>query len=271
MRIACHQTAPVHGNIEANLEQMRRMIEGSTSDLHVFPELGLTGYCFGSVDEIRPLAQPLSGSAVEAIGQIAIANEIAICTGFMEKDDDKFYNSSILIDRKGNLIGHYRKVHLFDREKLLFERGNLGFPVCDLGCADASMAVGMMICYDWRFPEAARTLALHGAQVICVPSNIVTTSGMLLTTLRTRAFENKVILAFADRVGEESCTVDGQKSSLKFRGSSAIIGQNGYVLAELDGSSIGSIASEIDPDATINKSINSRNHLFDDRHRESYH
>src|SRR5207302_2114470 len=119
---------------------------------------------------------------------------IAIVTGFLESDNGALYNSAIAIDCHGKFAGHYRKMHLFYYEKKVFATGNLGFPVFDIEVRNGKkVKLGMMICYDWRFPEAARTLALKGVEVIAIPSNIVTITGMLRETLRVRAFENKVI------------------------------------------------------------------------------
>ncbi|MFI5201793.1 MAG: nitrilase-related carbon-nitrogen hydrolase, partial [Candidatus Kapaibacterium sp.] len=126
--------------------------------------------------------------------------------------------------------------------------------------------VGMLICYDWRFPEAARTLALKGAELIAMPSNIVTTTGMLHATLQTRAFENKVALAFADRIGTE----ENAGESLSFRGESAIIGMNGEILAKASEDREEIIVAEVDLSKTWNKRINKFNDIFSDRPERGY-
>jgi predicted amidohydrolase len=126
--------------------------------------------------------------------------------------------------------------------------------------------VGMLICYDWRFPEAARKLALDGAELIVMPSNIVTTTGMLHATLRTRAFENKVALAFADRIGSET----NGSETLHFRGESAIVGMNGEILAQASEHGDEIISAEIDLSETHSKRINLFNDIFSDRPSSGY-
>src|SRR5205085_1136049 len=159
---------------------------------------------------------------------------IALVTGFLESDGDYIYNTAIAIDKNGNLTGHYRKVHLFYYEKIVFNTGDLGFPVFDIEVRSGEkVKLGMLICYDWRFPEAARSLALQGAEIIAVPSNIVTTTGMLRETLRVRAFENKIIMAFAGRVGTETREIEGKEEKLDFQGGTCIINFNGEVLSSL--------------------------------------
>ncbi len=270
MKITCHQTDPVHGDPVKNFEAIAGLVAAHSSDLHVFPELGLTGYLFDTKADIARRAEPLDGPLFRKLADLAKKHRTAICTGFMEEAQGKFFNSAILLDRTGRLVVHYRKVHLFDREKILFEPGDLGFPVGDLQFESGTVKIGMMICYDWRFPEAARSLALNGAQIVAVPSNIITTTTMRTPILRTRAFENKIYLAFADRVGREDVLIDGEMQELIYQGCSAIIAPNGDILASLDDAEHASISAVIAPEITIKKSINSRNDLFTDRRPEAY-
>ena len=194
-----------------------------------------------------------------------------IVFGFAERDGDKLYNSSLLITNNGEIQGLYRKVHLFYYEKLMFRAGNLGFPVFDITSRENDQVkVGMQICYDWRFPEATRSLALQGAEVVAIPACIVTKTGMLHDTLRVRAFENKIIVAFADRVGSETNSINGKEETLNFRGESCIINYNGEILSRLDDVSTGSITTEVDTSKTISKDINPNNNIHSDRRPESY-
>jgi predicted amidohydrolase len=234
-------------------------------DLHIFPELALTGYLFTAKEQLADLAEPIGGATCQRISELARKSQTAIITGFLESADGVFFNSALAFDRKGALIGHYRKIHRFYFETQIFERGDLGFPVFEIATPEETCRVGMMICYDWRFPEAARSLALSGAQLIAVPSNIVTTTGMLRETLRTRAFENKVYVAFVDRVGAESAVVAGNSISLEFQGQSAIFSFNGEPLAEAgrDGESV--ISATINPNLTSSKRISEFNDIMGDR------
>jgi predicted amidohydrolase len=266
MKIACCQFAPDLRQVDANLSQIKSMARATDADIIVFPELALTGYFFRTADEVAELGQPIDGALAKAIGDLARAEKKAIVTGFLESANGKYYNSSLAFDSNGKLAGHYRKVHRFYYETQIFERGDLGFPVFDLATRNGSAKVGMMICYDWRFPEAARSLALRGAELIATPSNIVTATGMLHTTLQTRAFENKVVLAFADRTGTEK---NGDET-LVFRGESAIINYNGEILRQASNDDTETMIADVDLSGTREKRINPFNDLFEDREQESY-
>ncbi len=267
MVIACAQTNPRFREIDYNLERMRQIVERTDADLIIFPELALTGYFFRNKEEALPYSRRLDSELVEVLTHLAAFSQKAIILGFLEQDGEHLYNSSLAIGANGAIVGHYRKVHRFHLEKSVFTSGNLGFPVFDVPLrAGKSVRLGMMICYDWRFPEAARSLALKGAEVIAIPSNIVTTTGMLHRTLATRAFENKVIVAFADRIGTEHSGAD----KLIFRGESAIFNYTGESIAQAGGLfeevAIGFVA----PERTRNKSFSPLNDIFADRMPDQY-
>jgi len=248
---------------------MKLQVQQSDADLIVFPELNLTGYFFASKKEIAPLAESTDGPLSHAIAKLAKETHKAIITGFLERDGEHYYNSALAFDCNGALVGLYRKVHLFYYETQIFEPGNLGFPVFEIKTNAGIASTGIMICYDWRFPEAARSLAIKGAELIAVPSNIVTTTGMLLKTLQTRAFENKVVLAFADRIGsEENAFVT--PSELTFRGESTIINFNGEILSQADSTGEQILVSQVNLDPTREKSFNNFNNLLKDRRPETY-
>jgi predicted amidohydrolase len=266
MKIACCQFAPIYCDVEKNLDIMRNMLLAADAELCVFPELATTGYFFRSRDQVDSLAESLQGNMIKSLQAMAMESGKAVITGFLEESQGYYYNSSIAIDCDGRVAGHYRKVHLFYYEKNVFTTGDLGFPVFALKTESAQIKAGMMICYDWRFPEAARVLAIHGAEVIAVPSNIVTTTGMLHTTLATRAFENKVALAFADRVGIES---NGHET-LTFRGESALIDLNGQILTKASADRQQIIVADLDLERTRSKRINEYNDIFDDRVPDAY-
>jgi predicted amidohydrolase len=151
-------------------------------------------------------------------------------------------------------------VHLFYSENLYFAPGNLGFPVFDLPIGK----VGMMVCFDWLYPESARSLALKGAQLIAHPSNLVLPycpDGMV-----TRALENKIFTATADRVGEENRgSID-----LKFIGTSEIVAPNGKILCRLGTSESAIGVVDIDLSFADKKQINEYNHLLNGRRTDQY-
>ena len=261
MRIACLQFEPKYRDIAANLATVDRMLAECASDVAVLPELPFTGYFFRTEDEIAELGQPVDGVLATAVSELAKKHSTAIVTGFLEAAEGVFYNSALAFDHRGALAGHYRKVHRFYLETQIFERGDLGFPVFDLKTPAGLARTGMLVCYDWRFPEAARSLAVQGAELIAMPSNIVTTTGMLEVTLRTRAFENKIVLAFADRVGTDT----NLDETLTFQGRSAIFNYNGEILAQGGQTGEEVVSAEVDLTKTREKRINPFNDIFEDR------
>ncbi len=271
IRIGCVQSDPIFGNIEANLKQFEKFVSEADADLLIFPELAFTGYFFTSPEQARKFAESIDGSLIKKIKKIAKKNNIAIVTGFLEDDNGALYNSSIAIDRNGEVIGHYRKVHLFYYEKVVFMQGNLGFPVFELEVRNGEkINLGMLICYDWRFPEATRSLAIKEAEVIAIPSNIVTTTGMLHETLKVRAFENKVIIAFSGRIGTEKATIEGKTEELVFRGGSCVINYNGDVISQ-DSSQGESITyADVVIEDVRSKTINKFNNIITDRQPKIY-
>ena len=272
MKIACAQTEPKLRGIASNLDEMKRVIESCDADLIVFPELSLSGYFFLSRDEILPYSLSTEDETMKVLCQSCKDHKKAIVFGFAEHSGDKVFNSSVLIDRNGEIKGLYRKVHLFYYETVVFSPGNLGFPVFDLQLADGeTVKIGMQICYDWRFPEATRSLALRGAEMVVMPSNIVTMTGLLIDTLRVRAFENKVIVVFSDRVGSEEREINGKKENLGFRGESCIINYNGEVLSRCTTDEIATCYATIFPSETIVKDVNLYNNIIKDRKNLMYY
>jgi predicted amidohydrolase len=180
--------------------------------------------------------------------------------GIAEKQGNKLFNSAVLIGPEG-YIGNYRKSHLFYEEKLFFSPGDTGFNVFDIGIAK----LGIMICYDWWFPEAARTLALQGADIICHPANLVLTG--CHKAMQTRSLENAVYSITANRIGAEAR--DG-KEELKFTGKSQIVDPAGQVVLSLDNDKEGIAAVDIDVERARDKSITSLNDRFVDRRPDLY-
>jgi len=169
------------------------------------------------------------------------------------------YNSSAMVGPTG-LLGLYRKVHLFDRERLFFRPGDVGFPVYDLPFG----RVGMMICFDWIYPEAARTLALKGAQLIAHPSNLVLP--YCPDAMVTRCLENRVFAATADRVGRE----ERGGYDLRFIGKSEIVSPRGTILGQLGTDDVGICISDVDLREADDKKVNQHNDLLVQRRPDQY-
>jgi N-carbamoylputrescine amidase len=132
--------------------------------LVVLPELVVPGYA-ADREALLPIAEPLDGPAVSAWTALARRRDGWVVGGLCERDGDSLYNSAVLVG-PGGVALHYRKLHLFREEKHAFEPGDLGLPVADLPFGK----VGVCVCYDLRFVETMRILALEGAEIVCVPT-----------------------------------------------------------------------------------------------------
>lgn len=260
MRVGFYQFAPEFGAVEFNRERIASVLSEAGVDLLVFPELATSGYLITSKEELRGLAEPIPGPTTELLQQIAREREIFAAVGIPERDGDAFYNSAVLVGPSG-IIAHYRKAHLFFEEKLYFRPGDTPFPLCEA----KGVQVGLLICYDHMFPEAARTLALQGAQVIAHPSNLVMPGKGQLTT-RVRAMENRVFWVLANRWGVEE---RGGKR-LSYTGESRIVAPDGSVLAQAPSEGDALEVVEIDPAQARDKHVTQLNDLFEDRRPELY-
>jgi len=257
------QYAPQRGDLDGNMKAMARLTDGLAADLLVLPELASTGYFFTRKEELLDLAEsPDRGAFCSWMRDLSAGRGMVVVGGFAERDAaDRLYNAALFAFPDGT-HAVYRKSHLFYKERLVFEPGDSGLFVREWN----GVRIGAMICYDWRFPEAARTLALRGADIIAHPSNLVAAASLWGPVMRTRAIENKVIIATANRFGDE--THDGE--TLHFTGESQIVSYNGSVLALAGAEEEGLIGAAVDPDATRGKSFNPFNDIMADRRPELY-
>jgi predicted amidohydrolase len=255
------QFNPVFGDVKWNVDKALRMVSGRQADLVVLPELFNTGYQFISRDEVGDLSEEIpSGSTTKRLIELSKEKNLHIVAGIAERAGGSFYNSAVLTGPRG-FIGVYRKTHLFSEEKLWFSPGDTGFKVWETPVGK----IGVMICFDWFFPESARTLALKGADIIAHPANLVLP--YCPDAMPTRCLENRVYSVTANRTGREQ---RDEKERLEFIGTSEIVSPNGEILyrAERDSEELGS--AEVDIAAARNKDINSLNNLFEDRRKEHY-
>lgn len=259
MRLAVVQTDPQFGEVRSNIEAALSLMGETQADVYVLPELFNTGYNFIDADEVGRLAEPVDGPTYDAIADFARRNSCYVAYGFAERSG-RIYNSAALVGPKGR-TGLFRKVHLFYRETLFFAPGDLGFPVFDLPFGKA----GMMICFDWIYPESARTLALHGAQLILHPSNLV--MPYCPDAMVTRCLENRVFAATANRIGLE----DRGGIPLSYIGTSEIVSPRGEILTRLSDSQSAVGVVEVDLAQALNKQINEFNDLFAGRRAGQYH
>ncbi len=264
MKAGYLQFKPEFCDPDANIDRIKRLVKGKEFDLLVLPELANSGYLFSSFDELSKTSEELpEGKFCKALQELSIDHNGYIVSGICEKRGGKYYNSSILVSPEGK-ISIYRKTHLFSDEKKWFAPGDTGFSVCDIIDKGKSVKVGMMICYDWIYPESARTLALKGAQIICHPSNLV--MPYCQRAMFTRAIENRVFTITANRTGKET----NGGNELNFTGGSVIVDPKGNYLhsGSIEGDEC--IIVELDPAEALNKSITPNNKIFQDRRTDMY-
>jgi len=261
MRIGVYQNHPEFGQTQANVEQAVHDLSSVKADLVVLPELFNTGYQFVSRSEIEELSEEIpSGRTCRAMMDLARETNTSLVFGLSERDGDRFFNSAAVVGPEG-FVGSYRKTHLFFEEQDFFTPGDTGFRVFDIGPAK----IGVMICFDWWFPEAARVLALNGADIICHPSNLVLPHCQ--EAMKIRSLENGVFSISANRVGTES---RGGKDPLTFTGESQIVDNLGEIRVKMGKAQTGILLQEIDPSQAGNKAITPRNDRFSDRRPEYY-
>jgi len=165
----------------------------------VAPELFLTGFNIGA--RARELACSVGGRCVAAVRALARRHRVALCIGYPERDGECVYNAALVVGPGGGLVGSYRKHRLSGPyENATFQRGQGR----DLMFGLDGVRVGVLICYDAEFPENVRRLALAGAQLIAVPTALALEWAVVAEkVIPTRAFENGVFVAYADRCGAE--------------------------------------------------------------------
>lgn len=261
LSVAALQFCPRLLDCDANRQFIERALRSVDAELLVLPELCTSGYFFPSFDALFDCAESLEGISISMLRDAALSEKRTIVAGWPERNGERVYNSACTILPDGR-IEVYRKVHLFAKEKELFEPGDLGFPVAHY----EQLNIGTMICYDWRFPEAARTLALRGASIICHPSDLVALPQHWGPVMQTRSFENKVYTITANRTGTETLG----ESTLTFHGCSQITDISGSILARADETFEGWIHAEVDVSKTRSKSISPENDLFGDRRPSMY-
>ena len=260
MRVGFVQNNPVFASVQKNLDRVEELLDGHRADLFVLPELFATGYQFKNRKEVQGLAEQVpEGITTNALTAISKKSNTFIIAGLAEIDENHVYNSAVITGPNG-YIGKYRKIHLFDTEKACFDSGNLPLKVFDI----AGAKVGVMICFDWSFPETARTLALLGADLIAHPSNLVLAH--CPEAMITRCLENRVFAVTADRVGRED-----RMEALKFMGQSQVVDPDGNILVRASETEEEVQIVEIDLEKARDKFLTPHNHIFKDRREDLYH
>jgi len=237
IRVAGCQIDPQLGEVDHNLDRIERAVAEAAAAgarLVVLPEAAVTGYVFNSLDEALATAQR-AAIAGDQLAALAAQHHIALIVGTLEAEARELFNTALIFSEDGRRY-RYRKMHLpFLGVDRFVTPGPDAPEVYDL----AGMRVGVLICYDLRFPEAARICGLDGADLIALPTNwpigVQFHPGIFAPA---RAAENHVYLLACDRVGEERGTT--------FIGRSILLDTNGTALATASDSDEELIVGEVD-------------------------
>jgi N-carbamoylputrescine amidase len=269
--VACAQHAVRDLDTETNLRRSVRAIREAAdtgADLVVLPELANSGCDFSSREQALKLAEEVGeagenpGPALRTWREAAEETDLFVVGGFLEREGGSLYNSAAIVGP--GFFGRYRKTHLWDAEKLLYEAGR------DLPVFDTPLGrIGVLICYDAWFPETARTLALRGADLLCIPANApddwVPEEQRRgdLTMLNVHAISyanaNRLFVACANRVGDD------------YLGRSCIVDPTGGVLVFGSETEEELISAEIEVERSRReKRLTEHSHAFEDRSPEVY-
>jgi predicted amidohydrolase len=260
VRVACAQLNLPVGDVEACLEKTCTAIADARAkgaQLIVLPELASCGYPLASADEAKSCGQ--KGSLSLQRWQEAAGGDVTVIAGFSESAPDGVYNSCALIDQSG-VRAVYRKLHLWDKEKLLFSPGAAPPPLVHTKFG----VIAMAICYDLEFPELMRNLSLSGADLLALPTATPYnprpdgTHPMAVSLAMSTARLNGIFLAACDHSGSER--------GLAFDGGSVIAGHHGWLLAGPPPAyGEGLVVADCDLEAACDKRRGERNDLFADR------
>ncbi len=256
MKVGFVQFNPIFGEKENNIARTVELIRTAhDADLLVLPELCTTGYLFESREELATMAEHIpDGPSVRAWIEVTQEMKRYIVAGIAEKDGSSLYNSAVLIGPSG-YIGVYRKWHLFHKEKNLFDPGSDSLQVYDIGKA----RIGILICFDWIFPEISRIFALKGADILCHPANLVLPYAQ--RAMRTRSIENRVFTITANRIGSDVRSF----GELHFTGRSQVISPDMDVLCSAGEETEAVKTTEIDPMEARDNHVTPNNDIFEDR------
>ena len=259
-KIGYYQFDPHFGMVKKNLERVFSALTDVQADLIVLPELPFTGYFFKDRKELKDLAEDVNDSStIERLKGFCQQQDLHIVTGFAEKAGDKVFNIAILMG-PGKIVHTYRKLHLFNTEKDYFDPGDTPLEVALV----RDVKIGLMVCFDWIFPEVARMLALKGADILCHPANLVLT--YCQQAMLTRSLENSVFTVTANRYGTEK----RPHGELTFTGQSQITDPKGSLLSRAEPNADSLTVVEIDIDSARDKEMTDKNDLFSDRRPEFY-
>jgi predicted amidohydrolase len=268
VRVACHQLAPVIGDLDGNRRRALAAIDAAAAAgarIVVLPELVTSGYVFRDADEARAFAEPADGPTLAGWAERATAHGLVVAGGFAEDaGDGRLYNSAALLDA-GGVRAVYRKVHLWDRESLVFTPGDAPPPVLDTPHG----RIGLLVCYDLEFPEWVRTVALARAELLCVPTNWPREPRP--AGERPMEVQRAMVAAATNRMAVACCDRCGTERGVEWVAGSAIAGPDGWLRAGPPAVAEPTLLlADLDLAATRDKATGPRNDVFADRRPALY-
>lgn len=265
MKVAAAQIHPQFAQPEKNRNLILRYCKRAAQqdvDLIVFPELCVTGYNFSSREQVESFAEPVpEGPTTQLWIELAKEHDLIIVGGLAEQGKKGgIYNSAAIV-APDQFLGCYQKIHLFANEKQWFFPGLQPPRVWKL----PSVAIGVLVCFDWAFPEASRILMLEGCEILCLPSNLVLPYAQRVMV--ARSIENRMFTVLANRIGTE---ITAGRNPITFTGRSQITNPMGDILVRGSKTRTGLVIAEIQPQKAQDKYLTRQNHIIDDRRTELY-
>jgi N-carbamoylputrescine amidase len=267
MRIALVQQHAGHDRLE-NLQrgiEATRQAARDGADLVCFSELSFERFYpqIPAVDDVGGLAETVPGPTTDAFTELARELGVAVVLNLFERDEDRCFDCSPVIDSDGSILGRTRMVHITDypcfHEKGYYSPGDTGAPVYDTAVG----RVGVAICYDRHYPEYMRALALAGAEFVVVPQAGAVDEwpeGLYEAEMRVAAFQNGYFVALCNRVGGEE--------RLDFAGESFVCAPNGRVMARAPQGEDHVLLADLDPEEVVRS--HARRLFVPDRRPELY-
>ncbi len=258
MKVSFLQLDSTFGSINANIQKLEDRLKNINADLLVLPELFTTGYMFQDKEELQKYGEPIpNGPTVKKLILLAQKYEVYLVVGMPEVEKDKFYDTTILVGPDW-YVGKNQKKHLFYKENLIFDKGENKYEVFQTPIGN----IGLMVCFDYMFPEVYRTLTLQWAEILCLTCCLKTSPSKVMTIARANALSNWVYVIAVNRVGEER--------GVQFSGCSEIIWPRMETLAQGEENTEDIQVVDIDISKARNKVYNEFNDLLKDR-RTSYY
>ena len=251
---AAVQVAPVAGpltadsvtrNIDTCIDYTRRCVEATGAELVVLPESCTTGFTPGCpTEQLWELVSEVPGPVTRRLADLAAELGIHLVFGTYERGSspEVVYNSSVLADPRGEVLGVYRKTHPFGAEAV--SGGGWVTPGDTVTVVDTELGrIGMIICFDGDYPELARIQAVQGAEVLCRPSALLRSADVWELTSRARAYDNHVFVVGANATGTDPAGVH-------YFGNSHVVTPVGHIVAKA-ASHEGWVSARLDPDEAL--------------------